>query len=614
MPWPRRARAALAIGGGLVAALSGCGGDDPQPTAAAPPPPPPKCAPALYEAIRNEVSYPDDAVARAREGRFNLRKVHLKLKPPIDWDQNPIDSTAFQGKLQDLTWIDPLLFAYWRGDTKALAQARDIVLDWIRSNPFSNPYSVGHVRGDSKPWIDKVSASRAPIIAYVAKAARCEGLLSPAQDRALHDSLLVHGSFLANPDNYHLTNHGLYVDQGLDLLSQLAPSLPPAGTWAKVADKRFLANLRSHIAGNEGFWLEHSAQYQVAITRLVERFIQFGQTSRELKRLALRMRKVTAYMLEPDGQLVLYGDSNLISSTPGELELADRTNGAEWLPRTGLAFVRRQEPPAYLSVYSSFHSDAHKDADELSFDLFDSGRRIVTDSGLYHKDFDRYFAYENSPQAHSVLEAGTGVPIVDSNSYGSGLEARGKGGGWYAVLGRNPLLEQAGVGHERIFLYRPGYALIVVDRVRSERPHPIERHFQIAPGIGVEADGDVLRLTDDGLDATLTSTASAPERVDLDFAQHSPLSGFEFPNFREAVPRYTATFKSHAADLDAVATFGLDPDQQVSAKVVGDSTADATAVRVQDSAGADLGTILVTRDGEHLGVAVSSDLAGEPIG
>jgi hypothetical protein len=574
----------------------------------------PECAPPLYDEIAKDTAYPDRAVAAARAGDFNLQGNKLHLEPPINWDQNPNRSTSFQGKLNDLTWIDPLLFAYRNGDTAALEQARDIVLDWIEGNPFANPYALGNVRGDSKPWIDKVSAARVQFIAYVAAAAECEGMLDDQQRETMDESLKTHGDFLADEANYHQTNHGLYVDRGLYLLAALA-QLPESREWADLAAHRFTRTVRLRMVGGEGFWLEHSAQYQLAIDRLVDEFLELtGNEEPRLRKVAKAMRLTSGWMIEPDDEPILYGDSNVHQPSAAELAAAHGYQGVEFLPKTGLAFVRRQDPAAYLAMISSFHSDAHKDADELSFDLYDAGNRIVSDTGLYHKDLDEYFTFQDSPQAHSGLQVdGAEVPIVDSNSFGSGLYAAGSGGGWYAVWGTNPLLQQLGVDHRRLWVYRPGFALLVVDLVRSETSHTYERYIQLGPEIEASDEGEEsLRLSAPGLDASLTSNDSTPGEVSLVRGEEKPLGGFVFPRFREAVPRYTATFTNEASDLDAVMSFGLDPERQVSATLLPEPSDESLGLRLQAD-GTDLGTILVTRSKETLGVAVSPELEGESL-
>jgi hypothetical protein len=599
-----RAQAALAVLASLGLAACGGGGDGGAEQAAVP-----KCAPPLYEAIADDPSA--EAVEAAREWRFGVKQVKLQLEPPIDWDQNPIDSSAFQGKLQDLTWLDPLLAGYLEGDVDALAQARDIAIDWAGANPFANPYGPQNVRGDPKPWIDKIAAERVPVLAWITAAAVCEGILSAEQRRALRASLETHGTFLADNESYHETNHGLYVDQGLDLLTRLAPELPQAREWSAKAERRFARNLRLHVAGEEGFWLEHSAAYQLAIARLVQRFLDYGSPSRELRAQGEQLLDAAGWMIEPDGQVVLYGDTNERPPNEEELAAADAQEGLRWMPRTGLAFVKRREPSAYLAVFSSFHSDAHKDADELSFDLFDAGTRLVSDTGLYHKDLDEYFAFQDSPWAHSVLRTEMDVPIEDFNAYGSGLAARGAAAGWYAILARNPLLEQQGVEHRRLYVYRPGYALIVHDEVRSAYAQTYQRLFQLGPEVEVSREGGSLDLEAPELDGELSSTASVAERMNLVRGERDPLAGFVFPRFREREPRYTVSFSTVAADLDATTTFGIDSATPVNAQLDPESPgSSAWGFVVRSQGGERLGEIAVRRAGERLSLEVPADLSG----
>ena len=55
----------------------------------------------------------------------------------------------------------------------------------------------------------------------------------------------------------------------------------------------------------------------------------------------------------------------------------------------GFAFVRGSSETGghgYLAVTDGFHNLTHKHGDELSFELYDDGRSIVNDTGLFHKD------------------------------------------------------------------------------------------------------------------------------------------------------------------------------------------------------------------------------------
>ncbi|TFG71157.1 MAG: hypothetical protein E4H22_04955, partial [Solirubrobacterales bacterium] len=214
---------------------------------------------------------------------------------------------------------------------------------------------------------------------------------------------------------------------------------------------------------------------------------------------------------------------------------------------------------AYLAVMASYFSDAHKHADALTFDLFDRGRRLITDTGLYHKDKDENFAFAHATRAHSVLTVdGEEFPRDGSGTYGSGIRQTGKGHGYYAILGTNPALADQGVEHQRLFVYQPGRVLVIVDRLRAEEAHRYARFLQFAPGVEVEKGGGGLLLGGDGLAGTVLTNRQGGERIELARGERDPLRGLTSPSFRRWLPRTTARLRSKGTDLDLITTITLD--------------------------------------------------------
>ena len=106
-------------------------------------------------------------------------------------------------------------------------------------------------------------------------------------------------------------------------------------------------------------------------------------------------------------------------------------------------------------------------------------------------------------------------PWRDRDSYGSGLLAAGQGDGWYAILGRNPLLEP--VDHRRLLLYRPGELVLVVDQVEAEEEHTIDRRLHFGPDLVAEKseDGVVAKGEGGELVATLFDASWIPVEISL---------------------------------------------------------------------------------------------------
>lgn len=501
-------------------------------------------------------------MALAREqNRFAVHTEELELEAPVDWLQDPYESKAFRGRLADLDWTEVLFFAYREGDLGALRQAKDLILDWIAEQPRKGAGT------SDQAWQDKTIGDRVLHIAYLARAGACEGLLSDAELDTLADSIAEHADALADPRVYVPTNHGLYMDLALALLSQQLPG-PEADGWAELAVKRYGRTFGRRIFEKEGFWLEHSAGYQVLLTNLLAKSLETpGFESPELEALLGQMREASGWLAMPDGQIPQFGHSDL-TRAPRFAE-ADDDRGLFFLPKTGWAVVK--EPGAYLSVTAMFHNTSHKQADDLSFDLFDEGLRVVSDTGLYNKDRNDYYEFAQSAQAHSTLTVdGETFPLEEEDAYGSGLQAAGEGDGWYAILGHNPLLADAGVKHSRLFLYRPSEALVVADSVRADGERTYNRYFQLGPEVDARVLAGVtvlepageepapVELSGSGFSGSVTSTASVgDQQLEEVRGQTDPLGGFTFPSFRERIARSTLDYSSEASDADYGVAFDL---------------------------------------------------------
>jgi hypothetical protein len=500
-------------------------------------------------------------IDRARNHRYEVHRATLKLKPPVNWARDPYGSRRFRGALNTLGWLDVLFYDFrMNGRRKSLRQARDLALDWIRANPPGS-------RRTDRTWDDRISATRATYLAYAMRASGCRGLLNRAKKRRLSRAIVHHGQLAASSKHYRPTNHGLFVDTNLILLNRAVANLAEGRGWGKKAKRRFGRTLRGRVIEDEGFWLEHSAFYQLAIRKEVEFFRKLVDGG-ALRPLYRRMTDVAGWFVEPDDRLVLLGSTNQKTVPQDIRQEAAGDAGLRWLRRSGLAFVK--SAGAYLSFAATFFNGSHKHSDDLSFDLYDAGRRIVTDSGEYDKDGGRWGRFAVSPQAHSTLTVDAkGFGRDGRRSYGSGMLARGRGDGWFAILGNNPLTRRHGAGHERLMLYRPGLALLVVDRVRSRGLHTYRRYFQLAPGITADRAAKGVELSDGAWHGRLEDeTRRGDPRLSLVRGKRDPILGFEFPQFRQRVARPVAVLRTTGRDLDHLAALGVDPSRPVEAKLI----------------------------------------------
>ena len=563
--------------------------------------------PVKYEALHQR-TYPADTQKRAMRAKFAVtdRKFRVNLRPPISWGENKLGSKSYKAKLHAMGWLDVLFFIYNASDRysprqkrDALALARDLVLDFIESNP------LGGDRVANKAWLNKVTGDRVGYFSYLTRAAECERLLNREQRGELVGSLGVHGRHLERSSVYSPSNHGLSVDLGLGLLARYAPFLPGAARWDALSQKRFRLTLLRRLQTAEGVWEEHSPEYQLLVTKVLDVFVRATNPEDNLlHRLLARMRFAATAFVMPDGTLPQFGDTprspvkktlqadaeasgldallrfigsgraegtSLADSLPTALAaLIGRNRGLVAFPRSGYAIVKQPSTQSFLAVASAFHNLSHKHADELSFELFDRGYRIVSDSGFYNKDQNRFWKHQRSAQAHSTLTVDRrNFRLRRNRAYGSGIQATGQGvTGWYGIQAQNPLVRRQGVTHERLFLYKPSQALIVVDRVQSPKKHLYERRFQLGPELGIRKSGPSVLLGARGFEGELYNAigTSASDRRMVK-GDNETLEGFTFPGFRQKDRRWTVNYRTRERDAVHVTTFSLDPANPVRAEL-----------------------------------------------
>jgi hypothetical protein len=452
----------------------------------------------------------DQARVEWPRDRFEVFGHMTELRPPIDWTQDPLGQRSWRYHLHTLGFLQVLIGVdRERESPEAVAKALAIILDWIGANPRDG-------RGVSDfAWYDMAVGLRAPLAAVVLRNAACRGVLTEDDAITVLRSLSEHGAALADNTKYaHGHNHGLFQDEGLLSLCAQLPFLEEAQRWTALALERLEATLRATVSFADATHLEHSPAYHFVIVNILGRLAERGLLNEDLSELAERMRRAARWLVLPDGTLPPVGDTPPARPVPAWAKWGDRPSGMAVMPAAGFAVVRSSE--SYLLLSCGYHSQAHKQADDLSFVLVDRGETVVTDPGVFaydEKHPDRVYA--RSSLAHNVL-------LVDGEeftwrgcpAYGSALDAWGTRADWYAVEAHNPLLEPVGVVHRRRLVYSPARMLVILDAVTAQEPHSYSRRFTVAPGIEVEKHARGVALSSvGGLSATLTDFSAVPVDV-----------------------------------------------------------------------------------------------------
>ncbi len=486
----------------------------------------------------------------AQNGEFPILQNRFKtdsLVPPVDWEQDPYDSLTWRHWLHTLGWwMDGLFYIHRQGGpnaTQALVQARDLTLDWIAANP------EGPISERTPAWAPKPLADRAPYMAYLARQAACKGLLSEEQAEVLLDSLLYHVELMTG--SHPRSAKGMWFDYGLALTGQYLYFLPEAEDWIDLAIERFPTTIDLRVDKREAVWRTNSVNYQATLTRVIELFHDQVNPDPDLAGAAARLRDSFGWFVFPDATFARYGAWHTNVPLPSWASSAGEGHkGLHLMPRSGFAVVKREK--SYLGTSASWFFDVHKHADDLGFELYEEGHRLISDSG--HHDFDisrnRWQRFARSARAHSVLTVdGIDDALGGRRRYGSGILAGGHGAGWFAVLGTNPRTKKQNVRHHRLFLYRPGNRLLVVDIVRARRPHLYRRHVQIAPEVEVRRRKGGLALAATGLRGTLRSSGRSKAPM-IRVGEETPIAGWIFPDTDQKAPRPTVTYRTRARNAN----------------------------------------------------------------
>lgn len=475
--------------------------------------------------------------------RFYVYGRAEKLRPPINWRQDPHGSRTWRYELHTLTWLKEALARHAiGGDVETLAVAWDVVLDWARA----------HLRADEEDvsefaWYDMAIGLRAPYIAYVLRAGLAAGMLVDEDVELLVAAAERHGTELVDRRNYAAgNNHGLFQDEGLYLLARLLPGLPAADAWRELALTRLRRTLRETVSFEDGAHLEHSPAYQLAIIDLVSRLASNVRELPELADLLDRMRRTAAWQTTPTGHIAQLGDSDSLPAPTWARDAAAALRGVNGLFEAGQAFAR--EGHSYLAVSAAYHGAAHKHADDTGLLLIEDGEVLLGDAGrwgYYEDEPDRLYA--RSAAAHNVLTVdGQEFAWRRTEPYGSGLIAADEVDGWYEIAVRNPLLHHQGVDHLRVILYRPGEMLIVLDDVRSDDEHDYVRHFHFGPNVEAGADNDGIRLTGRAIAASFAEILDKNAELALVGKRENPRLGWTYPGDRKRHGIWTAVLRSRA--------------------------------------------------------------------
>lgn len=546
------------------------------------------------DAVSLNFNQPADAVQAAeflREhgfqapGREDLSPWPIDL--PLAWDADPYHDRNWRFQLHAWRMLDPLVFAWMQtGDAQYIEWALAIVEDW-------HAYHIELALPSAFGWYDMAAGIRAMKVAFLLdRALRQELELSDRQRNVLFELAERHVSKLREPAFLSIGNHGLFQLHGLVALCRTVPYLKSCPGALDYAESSWQDLLGTQFS-DEGIHLEHSPGYHFFITDTVGQMLRSGwyENFEYVQRLMAQAQDNKVWMVSPDKTYVAVGDSSAVAARvtfpPGDANCADLPDPrpqcylSKSFPKSGYAMVRSDwaVPPASSSMLffmAAFHSGIHKHADDLSFELFEFGERLLTDTGESSYEMDEWRQFALSTKAHNALEINeTSYSTQSADAYGSALRGVERRDSTFVLEGEAP--HGSGTLQRRRLAYAPRHWLLVVDRLAGGSVTTATQWFHFAPQVHVaqRASGpNELPILDarlgGGRQISIEQLLPGCAGI-LVKGRSSPIQGWSTMSYGQLEPRFTVGFTCSGEPRAHATLFVLDPERREQALAEADA-------------------------------------------
>lgn len=518
------------------------------------------------------------------EGWKLAKRPRIRFEAGFDWLAPGTTDRTWGSRLHQWEMVDPVLEEFDRTRNNQLLEwLLAFSLDWAR-------FDSNATKEESMAWYDMAMSLRMPrlarIMIYAAQADYTNEvtLLLPTAVKHIRE-ILKTSAFNAN------NNHGFFNAAACLDWAKLLPDFPNSDKLSNVGHRRLTSIVDSQFAADGGH-LEHSPAYQLMLLSGFESAISDGLIiEKELIEMVDRASYTLGWMIQPNGYLVQFGDTDDIEVTIDEVELSDacsrfietdgtqgKPNPAEMMvfPDSGYAFVRSPQPfregqrreSSYLAFQAGFHSRAHKHADDLTFTWFDKGREILVDSGKYGyydllpKDAPErlkgfYYGsperqYVESTVAHNTVALkGADIERRNREPFGSGLETCLEDNGHFVLSGR---VAHDSFEHLRQIELTPGRLLCVHDYITANvENQTVVSWFNIDGSALLKVANETLifQFPNERWKLEVSSNAKLIEPVR---GQHRPLRGWRSREEGSLEPTWNFGFESSTDSTTQIST------------------------------------------------------------
>lgn len=493
----------------------------------------------------------------------------------FNWDEACKDHRSAAFHLHSWDLIQPAMREWFETRDEALLDWMLMVAQSWRAHVLAGPAE------GSMAWYDMALAVRLGRLGrLVCWAVQCG---REAQGLELVPLLLEHVDRLLEPGAFNpRNNHGFFAAAaGLDH-HRLFGSVLDTGRVHAISDERMRTMVEAQFAPDGGH-REHSPAYHGFLLGSFQAAVREGLIDDPaLVEVLRRAEHALGWFVQPDGLLAQFGDTDAVAVNQAMLaEVTDEatlfqisrgekgcstTDELFVLPEAGYAMVRSPQPQnaqamgteSYLAVLASFHSRAHKHADDLTVVWTHKGHEVLVDSGrfgylellpadspdrlkgFYYSRPERQ--YVESTRAHNTVEVdGRDIERRKRSAYGSGiLQASHLSDGSFWLDAEAPHDTYV---HRRRLHFHPGHSLIFDDELILAAEHEVFTvWFNLNGDLEVkEARGHVdFSIPNTGEIVRMTSSVEAHDIVR---GQTGPLRGWRSRRDRHMEPAWSVAIR-----------------------------------------------------------------------
>jgi hypothetical protein len=309
----------------------------------------------------------------------------------------------------------------------------------------------------------------------------------------LIEAAVLHAQELSDPDKLAVGNHAYFQLVGLAAICKALPLLRRCSSDLEYIDRVFERVIAGQF-NHEGIHREHSPDYHFFSLARLDAILKTGwfSLSEQSQRRVELARKNVTHMLHPDGTRVMFGDTERRSKKAlraaddpamhsqifyeaGYAMLKGRAHDATSGPPWSLAFWAGDERPG--EQYP--HGYGHSHSDNFTFEWFDRGNVVLTDSGKYSYDSSQWREYFSSTRAHNTVE-------IDGKDFRN-FTPDGVDPGIVAADGVVPMPfihafvrhKRLDIDHRRVLVLKPGEWLVVADLLKGAETHKYTQWFHL---------------------------------------------------------------------------------------------------------------------------------------